>query len=105
MRLGEMLIERRLITQEEVDRALELQKERGEKIGKILVDLGFVSQRDVLLALSDQLNVPLVAMDGPPVVTPETEMLAPRFLKQFRILPLGMLDSSLRLAMADPLDV
>ena len=45
MRLGEMLIERRLISAEELDRALEIQKERGEKIGKILVDLGFVAMR------------------------------------------------------------
>ena len=48
MRLGEILIERRLITQEDLDRALELQRERGDKLGKILVDLGFVAMRDVL---------------------------------------------------------
>ena len=105
MRLGEMLIERRLISQDELDRALELQKERGEKIGKILVDLGFVGQRDVLATLSDQLRVPLAPIDGPPFVSPETEALAARFLRQFRSLPVGMQDSSLRLAMADPLDV
>lgn len=105
MRIGEMLIERRLITHDELDRALELQKERGEKLGKILVDLGFVGYRDVLTTLSDQLHVPLVAIDGPPLVMPETEALAPRFMKQFRILPVGMQDSFLRLAMADPLDV
>ncbi|MBL8233049.1 MAG: Flp pilus assembly complex ATPase component TadA [Bryobacterales bacterium] len=105
MRLGEMLIERRFISQDELDRALELQKERGEKIGKILVDLGFIGQKDVLATLSDQLRVPLTAIDGPPFVSPETEALAARFLRQFRALPVGMQDSSLRLAMADPLDV
>ena len=53
MRLGEMLIERKLITAEELDQALEIQKERtADKVGKILVDLGFVAQRDVLAALS-----------------------------------------------------
>ena len=41
MRLGEMLLERQLITAEDLERALELQKERGEKIGKILVDGGY----------------------------------------------------------------
>ena len=51
MRLGEILIDRKLITTEDLDRALELQKERGEKIGKVLVDLGFVAARDVLAAL------------------------------------------------------
>jgi len=104
MRLGEMLIERRLIEPEDLERALEIQRERGEKIGKILVDLGFVAMRDVLSALSEQLSVPLAALDSPPPVTPETEGLAPRFMRQCRFLPLAMHDSTLTIAMADPLD-
>jgi general secretion pathway protein E len=103
-RLGEILLERRQITQEDLDRALEIQRERGEKIGKILVDLGFIAMRDVLAALSDQLGVPLVTLDGPPAVTPETEKLSTRFLRQYRCLPVAMHDSTLTLAMADPLD-
>ena len=105
MRLGEILIERKLITEEDLTRALELQKERGDKIGKTLVDLGFVAMRDVLAALSDQLAVPLVAIDGPPAVSTETEALSPRFLRQFRCLPMGRDDHTVTLAMADPLDV
>jgi general secretion pathway protein E len=104
MRLGEMLIERRLITPEDLERALELQKERNEKIGKILVDLGFIATRDVMAALSEQLGIPLVTLDGPPPVTPEIEGLSARFLRQFRCMPVGMRDSTLTLAMADPLD-
>ncbi len=104
MRLGEMLLERKLITPGDLDRALELQKERGEKIGKILVDLGFVAARDVLLALSEQLGTPLVSIDGPPAVSPETEALSTKFLRQFRVLPLSLDDHTLTLAMADPLD-
>jgi len=104
MRLGEMLIERRLISPEDLDRALEIQKERNEKIGKILVDLGFVAMRDVMDALSEQLKVPLISIDSPPPVTPETEGLSPRFLRQLRCIPVAMRDSTLTLAMADPLD-
>jgi general secretion pathway protein E len=104
MRLGELLLERRLITQEDLDRALELQKERGDKIGKTLIDLGFVAARDVLAALSEQLSVPLVTIDGPPAASAETEPLSPRFLRQFRVLPIGREDHTLTLAMADPLD-
>src|SRR5579864_937683 len=105
MRLGEILIERKLITEEDLTRALELQKERGDKIGKTLVDLGFVAMRDVLTALSDQLGIPLVTIDGPPAVSTETEALSPRFLRQFRCLPVGRDDHTITLAMADPLDV
>ena len=83
MRLGEILIQRKLITEEDLERALELQKERGDKIGKTLVDMGFIAMRDVLAALSEQLGVPLVSIDAPPVVSPETETLSPRFLRQF----------------------
>jgi general secretion pathway protein E len=104
MRLGEILIERRLIEQEDLERALEIQKGRGEKIGKILIELGFVASRDVLAALSDQLAIPLVALDGPPPSIPETEGLAPRFMRQSRFLPVGIQDSTLTVAMADPLD-
>ena len=49
MRLGEILIERKLITNEDLERALELQKERGDKLGKTLVDMGFVAMRDAVM--------------------------------------------------------
>ncbi len=104
MRLGEMLIERRLIAAEDLDKALALQCERGGKIGKILVDLGFVAMRDVLAALAEQLSLPLVPVDGPPPATPETEGISPRFMRQYRFLPVAMEDSTLTIAMADPLD-
>src|SRR5947199_4593229 len=104
MRLGEILIERRLITQEDLDRALELQGERGDKLGKILVDLGFIAMRDVLAAPSDQLQVPLLVIDGPPAVSPEIETLSPKFLRQFRCLSVALQDHTITLAMADPLD-
>jgi len=69
-RLGEILIARQKIEAEEPDRALELQKERGDKLGKILVDMGLIAHRDVLATLSDQLGVPLVTIDGPPPAAP-----------------------------------
>ena len=104
MRLGEILIERRLITAEDLDRALELQRERGDKLGKILVDMGFIAMRDVLAALAEQLQVPLLTIDGPAAVSPETETLSPKFLRQFKCLPVALHDHTVTLAMADPLD-
>ena len=104
MRLGEILMTRGQLAQDELDRALDLQRERGDKLGRILTDLGFVSQRDILSALSEQLGVAVAAMDAPPRMTPETERLAPRFLRQARAIPLRVDGSTLVLAMADPLD-
>ncbi len=103
-RLGEMLLERRLIEAEDLERGLELQRERGDKLGKILVDLGFVALRDVLAALSEQLGVPLATLDSPPPAAPEIEGLSARFLRQCRVFPLALDDSTLTIAMADPLD-
>jgi general secretion pathway protein E len=104
MRLGEILVDRGHVSAEDVERGLELQKERGDKLGKILVDLGYVSMRDVLSALSEQLELPLVLLDGPPPVSETTEKLAPRFLRQFRCMPYALEDHTMTLAMADPLD-
>jgi len=104
VRLGEMLVARQLIGPEDLQRALEIQKERGEKIGKVLIELGFIAARDVLAALSEQLGIPVVTFDGPPPAMPETEGLAPRFMRQCRFLPYAVSDSTLTIAMADPLD-
>ena len=103
-RLGEILVARKLIETEDLERALELQKERGDKLGKILVDMGFLAQRDVLAALADQLGVPLVTIDGPPPSAPEIDGLSHRFLRQCRFFPVAIADSTLTVAMADPLD-
>ena len=56
-RLGEILVDRGKVEPSEIERALELQQERGDKIGKILVDMGLIAQRDMLAALSDQLGI------------------------------------------------
>ena len=103
-RLGEILMDRGVLAREDLDRALEIQRERGDKIGRILIDLGFIAQKDLLSALSEQLGIPVAQIDGPPAVTPETEQLSSRFLRQAKVLPLTIDGTTLRLAMADPLD-
>ncbi len=104
LRLGEILVERHKVEAEEVERALELQQERGDKLGKILVDMGVIAQRDVLAALSDQLSLPLITIDSPPPSAPEIEGLSHRFLRQCRAFPVSVIDSVLTVAMADPMD-
>ena len=104
MRLGEILIARGKIDAEDLERALELQRERGDKIGKIFVDMGLLAQRDMLAALSDQLGIPLAAVDTEPPSAPEIDGLSHRFLRQCRAFPLELKENVLTLAMADPLD-
>ncbi len=101
--LGQLLIAKSLIAQEDLDRALELQRERGDKLGKILVDMGYLAQRDLLAALAEQLGLQIAQIAAPPT-GPEVDGLSARFLRQSLVFPLGIEDGTLALAMADPLD-
>ena len=101
--LGQILIENNLIDAEDLERGLEMQRERGDKLGKILVDMGYLAQKDLLTALSAQLGLP-VAQLAPPPAAPELEGLSARFLRQVLALPQGVEGSTLTVAMADPLD-
>ncbi|MBI2820486.1 MAG: Flp pilus assembly complex ATPase component TadA, partial [Acidobacteria bacterium] len=104
MRLGEMLMSRGQLQPDELDKGLAFQRERPEKLGRILIELGFLSSRDVLAALSEQMEVPIVTARDFPVVAPELEGIALGFMRQFRFLPLSVENSTVTLAMADPLD-
>lgn len=103
-RLGEMLIERGLLQPDELDKALALQRERPDKIGRILADLGFVSATNVLTMLSEQLEVTIVTAREFPDIAPGVEGISLRFMRQFKFLPIAADDSSVTLAMADPAD-
>ena len=104
LRLGERLIQKGLLDASDLERALDLQKERGDKLGRILIDLGFVAPRDVLQTLAEQLEIALVTSDDFPAVLPELKGIAPRYMRQFRFLPVSLEDSSVTVAMSDPLD-
>ncbi len=104
LRLGERLIQKGLLDAPDLERALDLQKERGDKLGRILIDLGFVAPRDVLQTLAEQLEIALLTSDDFPAVLPELRGIAPRYMRQFRFLPVSREDSSVTVAMGDPLD-
>ena len=81
-----------------------MQKERGDKIGKILIDLGFVAPRDVLATLSEQLGVAMLTGDDFPSSAIDLERITAKYMRQFRFLPVSMEGSTVTLAMGDPLD-
>ena len=60
-RLGEILLKRNLLTQEQLEEALEAQKTKREYLGEILIRLGFVDEQDILVALVVQCNLPYIA--------------------------------------------
>ena len=103
-RLGEILIERGKLDQANLERALRLQADSGEKLGALLVTLGHCAQRDVAEALATQLGFPLVDANGYPEFPILEESVSARFLREARALPVREGETEVALAMADPTD-
>jgi len=102
--IGQVFLEHGLIDEEELRTALNLQSESREKIGKLLVDLGYVSERDCLAVVSGHIGVPAIsAADYPPVPVVDN-LLTFRFMKQCKFVPIALESNVLTLAMTDPLD-
>ena len=101
--LGELLQERGLLSAEDLQNALALQRERRDKLGRILIDLGYIAERDVVRVLAEQLKIPLYTAEYPAVPI-EQAKLPYRFLRASRVLPVHLADGVLSLVAADPLD-
>ncbi|HYR89041.1 MAG TPA: type II secretion system ATPase GspE [Terriglobia bacterium] len=101
--LGQLLRERDLVSEDDLKNALALQQERRDKLGQILIDLGYIAERDVLKVVSEQLKVPMFNGEYPAVPV-EPASLPFRFLRAFHTIPVHVEDNVLSLVMADPLD-
>lgn len=102
--IGQLLLDRNLISSTDLQNGLSLQKERRDKIGKILTDLGYLAEKDLMSVLSEQLKVPLIRADEFPDVPIKVDKLSIKFLRQFQVLPLDLEGNLLTVAMADPSD-
>lgn len=104
-KLGELLIKRQRITPEQLEKALEIQKRTGEKLGEILQKMGLVESREVYEALAEQLGTPYVDLDSY-VIDPRIVTLLPeKFCRQHQVVPIGEEGNVLLVAMANPVDV
>ncbi|QTN26121.1 type II secretion system ATPase GspE [Rhodoferax sp. AJA081-3] len=105
MRLGEILIERGKLDLANLERALRVQEtNKQERIGAILARTGFAAERDVVEALSIQMDVPVVPLASYPELPILEERVSVRFIKESRALPLLEDEAQLVLAMVDPAD-
>jgi general secretion pathway protein E len=102
--IGQVFLERGLVDREELKTALNLQVESGEKIGKLLVDLGYVSEKDCLAVVSEHLDIPALSADDYPEVPVLENIFTFRFMKQCKFVPVALEGNTLTLAMTDPLD-
>ena len=106
LRLGELLIQARLISQAALEEALAEQRRSGHKLGRILVDLGFVDENELLKFLSRQLRLPLVDLRQLRIRADLTPLLPEGLARRHRALVLDETPAgSLRVAFADPTDL
>jgi type IV pilus assembly protein PilB len=107
-KLGEILIKEKLITTEQLERALREQKIKKQPLGEVLVQLGFANERDILIALSKQLNIPLISLQTDILLTQITEelkaLVPEKFARDNLVLPLSKDDNLITVALDDPLD-
>jgi hypothetical protein len=101
-RLGKMLIDRDLVTREELGRALERQAETGERLGEALVALGAVSSTDVARVLAEQLRLPFIDLQSG-VSDPELfGLISGSVARRFTALPVARWGDRIVIAMANP---
>ncbi|MCW5222515.1 secretion system protein E [Verminephrobacter aporrectodeae subsp. tuberculatae] len=93
-RLGEMLLAEQKLSRNDLERALEVQRSVGGRLGRLLISLGLVSEGDVYSALARQAGLPLVRSDAFPKDPPQTTRLNTSFLLANNLLPLGDADGA-----------
>ena len=103
--IGQLLLEKGLVTPEQLEHALNEQQKSGGLLGRILVDLGFVTEADILSTLGAQTGMP--AADLPKInVPPEVlEKVSAPIAKVYKIVPVKIEGNILYIAMADPLNI
>ncbi len=103
--LGELLIERKIIKESELQKALQIQKEKGGLIGNILVLLGFATEEQIAQALTTQYGFPYLPLKNYDIDA-ETVKLIPRNVsEQYALIGIDKVGNSLTVAMANPLNL
>jgi general secretion pathway protein E len=104
-KLGQILLEQLGFEEEKIDEALEIQQERGGRIGEILISMKLADESDIIHALSLQLDLPVVEEIDVSAVDAELVRRIPiNFAKQQRVLPLNQTADEVVLAVSDPLN-
>ena len=108
IRLGEALVLSNAITEEQLQQALEEQKTSGKKLGELLIDKGLITEDLIAQILGAQLGYPIIDLSNI-TISPDVQNLVPSsVLKKSQVLPIEFAEDNiniLRVAMADPLDV
>lgn len=104
-KLGDLLIENRVINYAQLQEALRIQGQTGERLGRVLIKLNYVTEEDVANILEVQLGITQVKL-GNTVLLPATMQLIPEALiRRHRVVPIKKKENELTVAMVDPLNI
>jgi len=103
--LGKMLVEKGLITADQLELGLRHQKKTGQFLGTALVSLGFLKEKDMLSVLSEQLIVDYVKLENLRIDPSVIERVPAKFACHYKIIPISFKDNLLTIAVSDPTDV
>jgi type II secretion system protein E len=105
IKLGAMLLNDKIITKDQLDKALAEHKKTGQLIGNTIISLGFATEEQVLLALSHQIGVEYVRLKGVEISPDIIKKVPAKFACYYKIIPLGFSIGRLRLSVTNPLDL
>jgi type IV pilus assembly protein PilB len=105
VRIGELLLKEKRITPEQLQEALNAQRQNGGKLGNNLVALGFVKDEEITALLSRQYGVPSIALDQFEIEASVLKLVPAETAQKYNVLPLSRSGATLTIAMTDPTNV
>src|SRR3989338_5029226 len=105
VRLGDLLVQQKLISQDQLKFALEQQKRNGRKRGRVLVDNAFVTEENISEMLAKQLNIPYINLRRYNINLEQVRLLPESQARRFRAIVLEERNRMLLVGMADPTDL
>ena len=103
--IGETLLEKGIITPEQLDKALKEQKRTGEYLGSTLIRLGFISEKELLLVLSEQFGIPYQSIKDLSIDEKVISSIPPKYVWHYKFMPLKLKGNLLTIAISNPLDI
>jgi len=103
--LGDLLVQEGLITQDQLHKALKVQRERGGRLGRTLIDLGYLDEHHMIKAISKQLGVEYVSLDRYQIDPRVVKLVPENVARNYVLMPLFLIGDALTVAMANPFDI
>jgi len=105
MSITQILLDKGLLAPEQIDEAVALQKAEGLRLDRAIVQLGFLSERQLLEVMAEQLHLPLVNL-AEITIDPQTlRALPPKIIYRKRLVPISQTDGTLNVATSDAFDL